>query len=201
MRLISTATFSADSMAAFASRKVALVRRDSTSSTVRAISDLQAYTTCDKVYGRSGCNFSFSGLKTAVRREVEKLGGDINQQDIYDLAASFQKAICDSILDRMGRAMDLYLEQYPAHHHMLVVAGGVAANMALKSNLKQLCDHKKFTMLVPPPNLCTDNGAMIAWAGVERLRLGLCDGLDLAARARWPLDPDAPPAAGAGVKA
>ncbi|MCF6215150.1 MAG: tRNA (adenosine(37)-N6)-threonylcarbamoyltransferase complex transferase subunit TsaD [Emcibacter sp.] len=151
--------------------------------------------------GKPGCNFSFSGLKTAVRREVEKLGSDINQQDIYDLAASFQKAICDSILDRMGRAMDLYLEQYPVHHHMLVVAGGVAANTALKSNLKQLCDHKKFTILVPPPSLCTDNGAMIAWVGVERLRLGLCDGLDLAARARWPLDPDAPPAAGAGVKA
>jgi len=151
--------------------------------------------------GKPGCNFSFSGLKTAVRREVEKKGAAITRQDMYDLAASFQKALCDSILDRMNQAMDLYLEQYPEHHHMLVVAGGVAANNALKSSLKQLCVQKNFAILVPPPGLCTDNGAMIAWAGVERLRLGLCDGLDLPARARWPLDPNAPPAAGAGVKA
>ncbi|MBL4767447.1 MAG: tRNA (adenosine(37)-N6)-threonylcarbamoyltransferase complex transferase subunit TsaD [Rhodobacteraceae bacterium] len=151
--------------------------------------------------GRPGCNFSFSGLKTAVRREVEKLGLEITQQDMYDLAASFQRALCDSILDRLGRAMDLYLEQYPAGSHILVVAGGVAANSFLKSHLRQLCDKKNFTITAPPPALCTDNGAMIAWVGVERLRLGLVDGLDIAARARWPLDPNAPPAAGAGVKA
>lgn len=151
--------------------------------------------------GRPGCNFSFSGLKTAVRREVEKLGQTITQQDMYDLAAGFQLALCESILDRMGRALELYLEQYSPDNHILVVAGGVAANSYLKSHLKQLCHQKDFTIMAPPPALCTDNGAMIAWVGVERLRLGLTDGLDLAARARWPLDPDAPPAAGAGVKA
>ncbi|MBL4612542.1 MAG: tRNA (adenosine(37)-N6)-threonylcarbamoyltransferase complex transferase subunit TsaD [Emcibacter sp.] len=151
--------------------------------------------------GRPGCNFSFSGLKTAVRREVEKIGDSISQQDMYDLAASFQRALCDSILDRMGRALDLYLEQYPAGPHMLVVSGGVAANEFLKSNLRQLCTDKGFSIVAPPPALCTDNGAMIAWVGVERLRLGLVDGLDIAAKARWPLDPDAPPATGAGVKA
>ena len=151
--------------------------------------------------GKPGCNFSFSGLKTAVRREVEKIGETITQQDMYDLAASFQWALCESILDRMGRAMDLYLEQYPTGPHILVVAGGVAANGALKSHLSQLCQTKGFSQVAPPPALCTDNGAMIAWAGVERLRLGLTDGLDIAARARWPLDPEAPPAIGAGVKA
>lgn len=151
--------------------------------------------------GKPGCNFSFSGLKTAVRREVEKLGNAISQQDIYDLAASFQRALCDSVLDRMARALDLYLEQYPAGPHILVVAGGVAANSFLRSNLRQLCQDKGFSLVTPPPGLCTDNGAMIAWVGVERLALGMCDGLDIAARARWPLDPDAPPAIGAGVKA
>lgn len=151
--------------------------------------------------GKPGCNFSFSGLKTAVRRQVEKIGETISQQDMYDLAASFQRALCDSIIDRMGRALDLYLEQYPLGPHNLVVAGGVAANNALKSNLRQLCQSKGFDIIAPPPELCTDNGAMIAWVGVERLRLGMIDALDIAARARWPLDPNAPPAIGAGVKA
>ncbi len=151
--------------------------------------------------GRPGCDFSFSGLKTAVRREVEKLGPAISQQDIYDLAASFQQALCESILDRMRRAMDLYLDQTMTDTHILVVAGGVAANSYLKSNLAQLCREKGFSLVAPPPALCTDNGAMIAWVGVERLRRGETDTLDISARARWPLDPDAPPAAGAGVKA
>lgn len=151
--------------------------------------------------GKPGCNFSFSGLKSAVRREVEKIGETICQQDMYDLAASFQAALCDSILDRISNAMDLYLEQYPDHPHTLVVAGGVAANTALKNSLRQLCRLKNVTVTAPPAALCTDNGAMIAWAGVERLRLGQTDGLDLAARARWPLDPEAPPVIGAGVKA
>ncbi len=151
--------------------------------------------------GKPGCNFSFSGLKTAVRREVEKIGDSITQQDMYDLAASFQRALCDSILDRMTRALDLYLEQCPVGPHSLVVAGGVAANSFLKSNLRQLCLTRGFSIIAPPPSLCTDNGAMIAWVGVERLKRGMTDDLDIAARARWPLDPDAPPAKGAGVKA
>jgi len=151
--------------------------------------------------GKAGCNFSFSGLKTAVLRQVEKIGENISQQDMYDLAASFQRALCDSILDRMAKALDLYLEQYPYGPHILVVAGGVAANGCLKNSLGQLCRQRKFILIAPPVSLCTDNGAMIAWVGVERLRLGLTDRLDIAARARWPLDPEAPPAIGAGVKA
>ncbi|MCF8473417.1 MAG: tRNA (adenosine(37)-N6)-threonylcarbamoyltransferase complex transferase subunit TsaD [Emcibacter sp.] len=151
--------------------------------------------------GKVGCNFSFSGLKTAVRREVEKIGDSISQQDMYDLAASFQEAVCDSILDRVDRGMDYYLEHYPSVPHIFVVAGGVAANSALKSSLSQLCNEKGFSLMAPPMGLCTDNGAMIAWVGVERLQLGLVDSLDLAARARWPLDPNAATVTGAGVKA
>ena len=83
----------------------------------------------------------------------------------------------------------------------LVVAGGVAANQALKRSLSELCAEQGFTLIVPPPALCTDNAAMIAWAGAERLALGLVDDLDAPARPRWPLDPSAEPAPGAGVKA
>lgn len=155
--------------------------------------------------GKPGCDFSFSGLKTAVRREVEKLGSVMCEQDSFDLAASFQRAMSDSILDRLNHAMASYqqeLDEGPQDQPFrLVVAGGVAANQFLKGEIEKICDKKGFSLLVPPPALCTDNGAMIAWVGVERLKRGMVDGLDLGARARWPLDPTAPPAIGAGVKA
>lgn len=156
--------------------------------------------------GKPGCNFSFSGLKTAVRREVEKLAEDLTEQDSFDLAASFQCAMADSILDRLGQAIILYhqdsdLEEIGHKKHTLVVAGGVAANQYLKNKIENLCEDNNFTLMVPPPALCTDNGAMIAWVGVERYKRGMVDELDLGARARWPLDPTAPPAIGAGVKA
>ncbi|WP_321395539.1 tRNA (adenosine(37)-N6)-threonylcarbamoyltransferase complex transferase subunit TsaD [Emcibacter sp.] len=151
--------------------------------------------------GRPDCNFSFSGLKTAVRREVEKLGQEITQQDVYDLAADFQLALTEAIIDRVGRALDIYLEQYQAEQHILVVAGGVAANTYLRKGLEAACGQRGVSLVAPPPALCTDNGAMIAWAGVERLRLGQVDDLSVGAKARWPLDPDAPAVIGAGVKA
>ena len=151
--------------------------------------------------GRPDCNFSFSGLKTAVRREVEKLGQQITQQDVYDLAADFQLALTEAIIDRVSRALDIFLEQHQADQHILVVAGGVAANSYLREGLERACGKRGFSIVAPPPALCTDNGAMIAWAGVERLRLGQVDDLSVGARARWPLDPDAPAAIGAGVKA
>lgn len=151
--------------------------------------------------GRKGCDFSFSGLKTAVKRAYDKLEGDVTQQDIHDLAASFQAALTDAILDRMAHALEYYLEHYQPKRHILVVAGGVAANSYLKAGLKGLCDSQNFTIMAPPPEFCTDNAAMIAWAGVERFARKEFDDLDLGAKARWPLDPDAPPAIGAGVKA
>jgi N6-L-threonylcarbamoyladenine synthase len=152
--------------------------------------------------GRAGCDFSFSGLKTAVRREAEKLGDSCGVQDKADLAASFQAALTEAIIDRVAHAISLFRETtMAAESPVLVVAGGVAANSYLRAALAELCAAEGFRLVAPPLRLCTDNAAMIAWAGVERLKLGLVDTLDLPARARWPLDPLAPLATGAGIKA
>ncbi|WP_029014064.1 tRNA (adenosine(37)-N6)-threonylcarbamoyltransferase complex transferase subunit TsaD [Niveispirillum irakense] len=147
--------------------------------------------------GRPDCDFSFSGLKTAVRRHVEMLGETGSDADMADLAAAFHQAVGDSLIDRCDRAMRLFRDQWP-DGNTLVVAGGVAANQILRARLTKLCAKRKFDFVAPPLNLCTDNGAMIAWAGLERLRLGLTDSLDFAPRPRWPLDPGA---AKAGAKA
>jgi N6-L-threonylcarbamoyladenine synthase len=151
--------------------------------------------------GRADAHFSFAGLKTAVRRKAEALG-PLQPQDIADLCASFQAAAMDSVADRVVRGMQLAEERLgagaPRH---LVVAGGVAANRRLRAALDDIAGTRGYTLHVPPAALCTDNGAMIAWAGAERLVHGLIDPLDFAARPRWPLDATAPPAIGAGVKA
>ena len=149
--------------------------------------------------GRPGADFSFSGLKTAVRHAAAGIG-PLTPQDRADLAASFQAAVADVLADRAGNAMAVFRARHPGAQHF-VLAGGVAANAALRARLGTAAAARGFALMVPPPRLCTDNGAMIAWAGIERLRLGLTDGLEVAARARWPLDPAAPPAAFAGVKA
>ena len=146
--------------------------------------------------GKPGCDFSFSGLKTAVRLAAESAGLDA----AADLAASFQAALIDSIVDRTMRACSRFAAEH-GHNRTLVVAGGVAANQALRRALVKLAADAGFTFVAPPPKLCTDNAVMIAWAGLERLRLGLIDPLDFKPRPRWPLDPTAPPAIGAGVKA
>ena len=153
--------------------------------------------------GRAGCDFSFSGLKTAVRRTVERdLGGQPGDADKADLAASFQQAALESVVDRTTRGIALFRSAYPERDGLaLVAAGGVAANRALRLGLAELAETAGLAFVAPPLRLCTDNGAMIAWAGIERLRLGLSDGLDAPVRPRWPLDPTAPPASGAGVKA
>ncbi len=150
--------------------------------------------------GRPGCDFSFSGLKTAVRKALEDLGSDVTQQDRQDLAASFQVAAIDALISRTKQAIKIVKADYP-DCHSLVIAGGVAANKALRSTLEETATEKGLRLVVPPPALCTDNGAMIAWAGIERLKLGLTNELDMAARARWPLDPTAEPAPFAGYKA
>ena len=155
--------------------------------------------------GRAGADFSFSGLKTMVRQTIEGLPeGDLKARDIADLCASFQSAAEDVLADRTANAIDAFLDYYPAASDVpstLVVAGGVAANKPIRARLDALASEKGFQFAAPPANLCTDNGAMIAWAGVERLQLGLTDGLNFKARPRWPLDPDAPVAVGAGIKA
>ena len=138
--------------------------------------------------GRAGCDFSFSGLKTAVRHMVTGLGG-LEDQDRADMAASFQAATADVLMDRCRNAMGLFRARYGAgRDHTLVVAGGVAANQALRGALSALCDRERFLLAAPPTRLCTDNAAMIGWAGIERLALGFSDPLDAPARARWPLD-------------
>ena len=126
--------------------------------------------------------------------------GHLASQDVADLAASLQAAIGESLIDRTANAVALFRALYP-RGRSLVVAGGVAANTALRRRLAELAARHQLDFVAPPSALCTDNGAMIAWAGLERLRLGLTDTLAFAPRPRWPLDPDAAPAIGAGVKA
>lgn len=150
--------------------------------------------------GKPGCDFSFSGLKTSVRRAIELLGDDLDEKAVSDVAASFQLAAADSLVSRTRKAIITTQATTPLLRH-LVVAGGVAANQAIGSALRSLCDETGLSLIQPAPELCTDNGAMIAWAGLEHFRLGHTDPLDFKARPRWPLDPDAPPAAFAGVKA
>ena len=153
--------------------------------------------------GRPGCDFSFSGLKTAVKHLIDGLqqaGGALSRQVIADVCASFQGAAGEAVTDRTAHAIEAFRQMVPAGG-ALVVAGGVAANQDLRARLADLAERVAFRLVAPPLRLCTDNGAMIAWAGIERLRLGLTDALDFRPRPRWPLDPAAPPAAFAGVKA
>jgi N6-L-threonylcarbamoyladenine synthase len=151
--------------------------------------------------GKPGCDFSFSGLKTAVRQTAEQLPpGPFQSQDVADLAASFQAAAVESVADRVKRAAERFKNEYP-DGRALVVSGGVAANTALRTMLQNTCTKLGLDFVAPPLKLCTDNAVMIAWAGVERLRKGLVDTMDFKPRPRWPLDPTAAPKHGAGVKA
>ena len=154
---------------------------------------------------RAGCHFSFSGLKTAVRQTINALPGNtLTEQDVADVSASFQAAAADVLVDRTANAIEMFRDLYPnneASEPALVVAGGVAANTHIRERLAELTEQEGMRLIAPPQKLCTDNATMIAWAGIERLRLGLTDSLDFAPRPRWPLDPDAPPVAYAGVKA
>jgi N6-L-threonylcarbamoyladenine synthase len=136
-------------------------------------------------------HFSFAGLKSAVLR-----ARDSGLYASEDIAASFQQAVVDCLVDRTARAM-----ARAPRATALVVAGGVAANQAVREALARLAAANGLPFVAPPLWLCTDNAAMIAWAGAMRFEAGLIDGLDAPARARWPLDPDAERARGAGVKA
>jgi len=150
--------------------------------------------------GKPHCDFSFSGLKNAVRLLIAAQGDGITMQDRCDIAAAFQLAVAESIADRTTRAIRLFADSHPGAD-TLVVSGGVAANAKLRETLSATAAANGFQLVAPPLGLCTDNGAMIAWAGLERFRLGLTDTLDFAPRPRWPLDPEAKKLRGAGVKA
>jgi N6-L-threonylcarbamoyladenine synthase len=141
--------------------------------------------------GSAEPHFSFAGLKSAVLRAKES-----GKYADADIAASFQQAVVDCFLDRTRRALEV-----ADGATALVVAGGVAANQAVRTALTDLASAHHLPFVAPPLWLCTDNAAMIGWAGALRFEEGLVDGLDAPARARWPLDPDAEKARGAGVKA
>jgi N6-L-threonylcarbamoyladenine synthase len=149
--------------------------------------------------GRPGCDFSFSGLKNAVRLLIAAQS-PLSDQARHDIAAAFQRAVAEAIADRTMAAMKIFSESYRVPG-ALVVAGGVAANALLRRTLAEVAGQAGFTLVAPPLALCTDNAAMIAWAGLERFRLGFQDGMDFAPRPRWPLDPQAKQLRGAGVKA
>ncbi|MCR9221631.1 MAG: tRNA (adenosine(37)-N6)-threonylcarbamoyltransferase complex transferase subunit TsaD [Alphaproteobacteria bacterium] len=137
--------------------------------------------------GRPDCDFSFSGLKTGVRQQLQRLGKpQPTDQDLADLAAAFQNAAAASLADRTRRAAVRFSEEV-APGRPLVVAGGVAANRTIRAVLAETAAAVGMRFLAPPLKLCTDNAAMIAWAGAERLALGLTDGLDFRPRPRWPL--------------
>ncbi|MDX1485313.1 MAG: tRNA (adenosine(37)-N6)-threonylcarbamoyltransferase complex transferase subunit TsaD [Alphaproteobacteria bacterium] len=137
--------------------------------------------------GRPGCDFSFSGLKTAVAQAVDEISlGGLGDKDVDDVAAAFQAAATEAVIDRTGHALETFRAAHPRARH-LVVAGGVAANRALRGALGALAEAAGYELIAPPARLCTDNGAMVAWAGIERLTRGLVDRLDFAPRPRWPL--------------
>ena len=139
--------------------------------------------------GRADANFSLSGLKTAVRNEASRLGS-LSPQDIADLCAGFQAAVLESTANRLSVGLKLFREQF-GPPNALVAAGGVAANQAIRGALQDVAAKSETRLIIPPPALCTDNGAMIAWAGAERLAIGLTDTLEAPPRARWLLDANA----------
>jgi len=146
---------------------------------------------------KGGCNLSFAGLKTAILRTSKELK---NQKEKYHLAASFQKTINEILYEKTKVAMEVFLKDKKNIEKTFVIAGGVAANLKIRENLMKLSNEKKFSSIFPPVNLCSDNAAMIAWAGIERYKMNLIDNLVFPSKARWPLDSSAPFLKGPGLK-
>ena len=163
-----------------------------------ATGDATSITLPRPLRGADNCHFSFSGLKTALATKLAQLGG-VASAPINDLAASLQAAIADCLADRTRHAMQIFATNTNTDStNTLVIAGGVAANKAIFARLQSEADAAGFQIVVPPANLCTDNAAMIAWAALERHDQP--DQLDFEPRPRWPLDPDAAPPPGRGVR-
>jgi N6-L-threonylcarbamoyladenine synthase len=144
------------------------------------------------MFGEPLPDFSLSGLKTAVRLEAQRIA-PISRRDIADLCAGFQASIIDVVIDRVQRAVAI-LRESGREPNAIVVAGGVAANHAIRDVMEEMAIALRLPLVIPPPELCTDNGAMVAWAGAERLARGLTDPLDAKPRARWPLETSPVPA-------
>ncbi len=151
---------------------------------------------------RDDCDLSFSGLKTALMRMRDQIVAEksgLTQQDRADLCAGFQAAVADVLASKTRRALAIYMQDAP-RFPALAVAGGVAANTAIRAALETVCTTENTRFIAPPLALCTDNAAMIAYAGLERFRAGARDGMDLTARPRWPLDQTSPAMLGSGRK-
>jgi N6-L-threonylcarbamoyladenine synthase len=159
--------------------------------------DENYFTLPKPIIHRGGCNLSFAGLKTAVLKISKKIK---NKEEKYHLAASFQKTIEDILCEKSKFAMSLFKENCNSEKNTFVIAGGVASNNKIRKKLIDLSIQNNFEPVFPPINLCSDNAAMIAWAGIERFRLGLLNKLDFPAKARWSLDEKAPFLKGAGIK-
>ena len=159
-----------------------------------ATGDPQRFAFPRPMLGRADANFSLSGLKTAVRTEASQRT-PLEPQDVSDLCAGFQAAVLESTADRLSVGLRLFHEQF-GPPRALVAAGGVAANQAIRGALQDVAEKAQTKLIIPPPALCTDNGAMIAWAGAERLAMGMIDTMDAPPRARWPLDEKAMAPAG-----
>jgi len=144
-----------------------------------------------------GCNLSFAGLKTAVLRTSKKLK---NEKEKYHLAASFQKTINEILYEKTKVSMEEFLKNRKNKKNIFVIAGGVASNLSIRKNLTKVAEEKNFISIFPPINLCSDNAAMIAWAGIERYKINLTDSLEFPSKARWPLDSSAPFLKGPGLK-
>lgn len=139
--------------------------------------------------GKSDCNFSFSGLKTSVIRHVEQFDTmEVERTEMAPLAYALQERLAEVLADRTQNAMKIFKQKYPDTQANIVVAGGVAANKCIRAALELLSVQEGFIFTAPPMKLCTDNGAMIAWAGLERLQSNLVSELDFKARPRWPLE-------------
>jgi N6-L-threonylcarbamoyladenine synthase len=137
------------------------------------------------LYNKKNCDLSFSGLKTAVKLKINSIGV-LSQQDMSDVAASFQRTVCDVIRRKSKFAMSEYEDSYDGKR--IVVAGGVAANQDICSSLQEVAVENGYNFVAPPIKLCTDNAAMIAFAGLERLKAGKIDNIDFKPRARWSLE-------------
>ena len=160
------------------------------------------------LFNSGDCNLSFSGLKTAVRKIIESYSPDgilehaiLPEQDVADICAGFQFTVTECLCQKLEKAIAYFKQHYPEGKD-LVVSGGVAANTFLRTRLELLAQARGMEFSAPPIRFCTDNGVMIAWAGLERFQNGYTNELDFKPRPRWPLDENAPKAAGAGgVKA
>ena len=156
-----------------------------------------AYVLPRPILSHPGCNLSFAGLKTAILKLSSKIK---SEKDKENLAASFQKTINEILNVKCKSAMNEFSSTHKKSKKVFVISGGVAANKSIRNNLDQLSKEMGFENFFPPIELCSDNAAMIAWAGIERFKKGIKDNLDVLAKPRWPLDPDAPFLKGAGVK-